>query len=396
MGDSVRSLMFLVGAYYFLQAMGGNPGLHSQALAKTAKEIWGYGPAESAAFFAFLTIPWMIKPLYGIISDFLPIFRSRRKSYFLLTAILSAGSYAAIAWLGFSDQVIKILFFNAAIGIAFSDVLCDAVMVEKGQRFGATAQLQSSQWFALGMAGVLIAFVKGYIAEFYTLPQAVVLSVFAPILVAAFTLLFLKEEKVVSSGAAFHEAWRGIKNAVRLKPLWAAALFLFLFQMSPNLGAAMYYYEKDVLKFSDILIGHIDTVGSIGFVLGTFLFGIMTKKMSYEKLLRAIVISGVVSTLAYLFFVNAVSAFIVSVFAGVIAVVAFLGILNIAAVVCPKNAEGTVFALLMSVSNFASQLGAITGGKLYETVGYSWLVIISAAFTACMWFFLPLVRQKTN
>ena len=130
MAESVRYLMFLVGTYYFLQAMGGNPGLHSQALAKTVKEIWHYSPSESATFFAFLTVPWMIKPLYGMVSDFFPIFGSRRKNYFILTAVLSAGSYAIIGWASLSEGAVKLLLFNAAIGIAFSDVLCDAVMVE--------------------------------------------------------------------------------------------------------------------------------------------------------------------------------------------------------------------------------------------------------------------------
>lgn len=394
MADGVRYLMFLVGGYYFLQAMGGNPGLHRQALEKTVKEIWHYSPAESAAFFAFLTIPWMIKPLYGIVSDFLPILGSRRKSYFLLTAISAAGSYALISWGGFSDNVLKILLFNAAIGIAFSDVLCDAVMVQKGQKFGIIAKLQSAQWFALGIAGVLIAFAKGYIAEFYSLSQAVSLSMIAPFLVLALTLVFLREEKANSSRVATREAWQGVKNAVRLKPLWAVAIFIFLFQMSPNFGAAMYYYEKDVLKFSDILVGQIDTVGSVGFVTGTLFFGVISRRLTREKMLKAIIVSGVVSTLSYLFFVDAASAFAVNAFAGVVAVVAFLGILNIAAEVCPKNAEGTVFALLMSISNFGSQIGAMSGGKLYEITGYSWLVVISAAATAAMWFFLPLVRKK--
>ena len=394
MAVQARKLMFLVGAYYFLQDMGGNPGLHSQALSKTAKEVWNYSPVESAAFFAFLTIPWMIKPLYGLVSDFLPIFGSKRKSYFLLTAILAGLSYAVIAWAGFSDETVKLLLFNAAIGIAFSDVLCDAVMVERGQKLGIIAKLQSSQWFALGAAGVLIAFVKGYIAEFYTLAEAVRLSLVAPFLIVALTLFFLREEKMRSSGQAAREAWQGVKNAVRLKPLWAVAIFIFLFQMSPNFGAVMYYYEKDVLKFSDILIGQIDTVGSIGFVFGAFVFGVISRRISGEKMLKAIIISGVVSALAYLFFVNAASAFVVSAFAGIVAVVAFLGVLNIAAEVCPKNAEGTVFALLMSVSNFGSQLGMMSGGKLYEMIGYSWLVVISASATACMWFFLPLVRKR--
>jgi len=73
-------------------------------------------------------------------------------------------------------------------------------------------------------------------------------------------------------------------------------------------------------------------------------------------------------------------------------VVSFLGILTIAAKICPRYAEGTVFAVLMSVSNAGTQIGSVIGGVLYENVGYSVLVIISAAFTACMWFFLPLAR----
>ena len=394
MAESVRYLMFLVGAYYFLQAMGGNPGLHRQALQKTAKEVWHYDPVASAALFAFLTIPWMIKPLYGIISDFLPIFRSRRKNYFLLTAFLCIVSYAAIAWAGFSDNVVKILLFNAAISIAFSDVLCDAVMVERGQLLGITARLQSSQWIALGIAGVMIAFVKGYIAEFYSLSQAVRFSMLAPVLVLVLTIFCLREEKVYSSGAAVREAWSGVKNAIRLKSLWASACFIFLFQMSPNLGTVLYFYEKDALKFSEILVGHVDTVNSMGFVLGALFFSILSKRLPYDKLLSAIIVSGVVSTLAYIFFTGVLSAFIVHGLAGVISAIAFLGVLNIAALVCPKNAEGTVFALLMSVANFGTQVGEITGSKLYELIGYSWLVVISATFTACMWFFLPLVRKR--
>jgi predicted MFS family arabinose efflux permease len=68
--------------------------------------------------------------------------------------------------------------------------------------------------------------------------------------------------------------------------------------------------------------------------------------------------------------------------------------LMLAAKICPKHVEGTVFALLMSVSNAGGQVGNMLGGYLYEQLGYAWLVILSAAFTAGMWFFLPLVRER--
>ena len=34
--------------------------------------------------------PWLIKPVYGLLSDFVPLFGRRRRSYFLLTSALAA------------------------------------------------------------------------------------------------------------------------------------------------------------------------------------------------------------------------------------------------------------------------------------------------------------------
>lgn len=363
MVESVRYLMFLVGMYYFFQAAGGNPGFHVQALMKYLKEVAGFSPAETAAFMAFLVIPWMVKPLYGVISDFLPIFGWRRKSYFVLMGFLAAGSYFWLSGSHINPQILSLLLFLAAIGFAFSDVLCDAVMVEKGQPLNATDRLQSMQWGMLGLAGVIIAFSKGYIAEHWTLAQALRLSMVFPVAMIFFTLFFLREQRVTSSSEAAKQARGGMKSAVCSKPLWAAALFLFLFHLNPNLGTVLYYYEKDALKFSDVLIGHIDAVGSVGFLMGTALFGLISKRLSHAMLLRAIILSGVISNLAYLFFQDTLSAFVITGFASVIGIVAFLGILTLAAKICPKYAEGTVFALLMSIVNAGSQLGGIFGGE---------------------------------
>lgn len=396
MAETLRKLMFLMGAYYFLQAIGGNPGFHNQALQKYLKETLDLGPAGAAAFMAFLLIPWMIKPFYGILSDFLPIFGSRRKNYFIVAGFLGTLSYGALSFFGASRGTLSLFLFTAAVALAFSDVLCDAVMVEKGQPLNATDRLQAIQWTLLGIAGIIIAFSKGYIATYFPLEKAVLLSMAAPAVMILVTILLLKEERVVSSFEGGRRAWSGIKSAARSKPLWGAAIFLFLFQLNPNLGAVLYYYEKDVLKFSDIQIGHIDTVGAIAFVVGTMFFGAVSKQLSQRELLRAIIISGVIANVSYLFFRDVASAFFVMGVSSMVGVLAFLGILTIAAKICPKYAEGTIFALLMSITNAGAQLGEITGGKLYEVIGYSWLVVISAVFTAAMWFFLPLVRSRED
>ena len=49
------------------------------------KETWHLSAGQTADFFAITIIPWLIKPVYGLLSDFVLLFGWRRRSYFLLT-----------------------------------------------------------------------------------------------------------------------------------------------------------------------------------------------------------------------------------------------------------------------------------------------------------------------
>jgi predicted MFS family arabinose efflux permease len=71
-----------------------------------------------------------------------------------------------------------------------------------------------------------------------------------------------------------------------------------------------------------------------------------------------------------------------------------LTFLDLAARACPKQAEATFFALLMSVYNGSIQISQITGGWLYGQVGFTRLIFISAAFTALCAFLVPLLKLE--
>ena len=77
-------------------------------------------PWEFANFFLITTIPWMIKPVYGLVSDFIPLFGRRRKSYFVLTTVLSAAGGAWLAILSEHKFWGLAIFFTAmGLGLAF-------------------------------------------------------------------------------------------------------------------------------------------------------------------------------------------------------------------------------------------------------------------------------------
>src|SRR5262245_58338562 len=87
-----RRLACFFAAVYFAQGMWYLP---NQALTIMLKER-GLSAGQVADFFLISTIPWLIKPLYGLVSDFVPLGRRRRKSYLLLTSAIAAAAGLAL------------------------------------------------------------------------------------------------------------------------------------------------------------------------------------------------------------------------------------------------------------------------------------------------------------
>jgi len=71
---------------------------------------------------------------------------------------------------------------------------------------------------------------------------------------------------------------------------------------------------------------------------------------------------GVASTLAYRRYQDAISAMLIDVTFGGIGMIATLAFLDLAAKACPKQAEGTCFARLMSIYNSGVQGSEVIGG----------------------------------
>ena len=77
-------LVLLFAAMYFVQGIAEpTEGLIAQPV-RSLQRSFGYSAAAIGTFGALLAIPWMIKPLYGLLTDFVPLFGRRRESYLIL------------------------------------------------------------------------------------------------------------------------------------------------------------------------------------------------------------------------------------------------------------------------------------------------------------------------
>ena len=139
---------------------------------------WGETNEQITSFAAWITLPWVLKPLYGLIADFLPLGRNRRKNYLVLTTAVACLGYLGLYFYPPDAKAERWLFwalFLPTVAVAFTDVVVDALMIAVGQPRGITGHLQSIQWSAIWAATILNGELGGLFSAGPAVPGAFLL-----------------------------------------------------------------------------------------------------------------------------------------------------------------------------------------------------------------------------
>jgi len=384
-----RRLAALFAVVYFAQGMWYLP---NQTITIVLKER-GFSAGQVAAFFSIVTVPWLIKPVYGLISDFAPLWGRRRQSYLVLSSALAGAAGLALSGRVEPTYVwLAGLFSVMGLGVAFTDVLVDALMVESGKAHGLTGAFQSVQWAAIYTASILVGELGGHLAERRSVSASFATAASFPIASLLIALLFIREAPSRGDRAAFRDTLGAIRQALATRELWIVAGFIFFFAFSPSFGPALLYYQTDVLAFTQQYIGHLSALGSLAAVVGAFAYAPLSRLLPLKRIINLAIGLSALGTLGYMGYRGPWSAIAIDGAYGAVSMITQLAFLDLAAKSCPRRVEATFFALLMSVYNGGSQGSEIVGGYLYDWLGYLPLVVISTAFTALAWLLVPFVR----
>src|SRR5690349_2500019 len=91
--------MLFFAIVYVVEGIGqARIGIVAQPLTFYLKDI-GWTPLQVTAFLAAFNFPWVIKPVFGLVSDFVPLFGYRRRGWLLIASVAAIGSYAAVSQL---------------------------------------------------------------------------------------------------------------------------------------------------------------------------------------------------------------------------------------------------------------------------------------------------------
>ena len=383
-----RRLALLFAIVYFAQGMWSLP---NQTITMIFKD-GGMSPGQVANFFAISGAPWLLKPVYGLLSDFVPLFGRRRTGYFVLSSGLAAlAGFGAAFGGGTSYWTLVVLFTAMGLGLAFTDVMTDALMVESGRPRGLTGAFQSVQWAAIYGAAIVVGLGGGYLAEHRSLKATFLVAACFPLVSLVMAVLFIREPRAQADWSALRERGRAVRLAVASRNVWLVAGFIFFWTFSPSFGPAFLFYQVDELKFGQQFIGTLAALASIGSVAGALVYAPLSRTMSLRRAINLSIGLGALSTVIYLFYRDPVSAVIIAITYGILYMLTTLAFLDLAAKACPRHVEATFFALLMSVFNLGQQASQWTGSHLYDLVGFRNLVLIAAAMTALTWVLVPFV-----
>jgi MFS family permease len=396
---SIKHLLWFFALVYVVEGLGQIvAGLIAQPLNFYLKQAQGWTPVQITAFVSIFNLPWIIKPVYGLISDFVPLFGYRRKSYLLLANAAAVGGFIWVTRLTAPSDLFIALMVTA-YAMAISSTLCGAVLVENGQRLHQSGAFVNQQWLWFNISAMAAAILGGQLVQHLSpagaLHSAAAVIAFAPFVVIAGTLFLIPEQKVAINLQGMKDTLAGLTASFKRRELWLIAAFLFLYYFSPGLSTPLYFTMTDDLKFSQGYIGILSSILSAGWVIGALLYRRVFGGLTLKNLLNVSIALGTLTTAAYVFLSNESSAAIIYFCAGFAAMLATVATLTLAADFCPPRAEGFAFAVMMSIINLATALGDNVGSYLYTHLFHRSLpplVLISAAFTAFAFVLVPFLR----
>lgn len=378
---------------YFVQ---GILGLARLAVSFFLKDELGLSPAEVAALMGIAVFPWTIKPLFGFISDGLPLFRYRRRPYLILSGFLGAVSWLALAMIVNTAWAAIAAITLSSFSVAIGDVIVDSLVVERARKetLNDAGTLQSLSWGASAFGGLITAYLGGLLLEYFTTRTVFAVTATFPLLVSIVAWL-IAELPIAEppTWSAIGGQVQQLRKAVSQKAIWMPTVFIFAWQATPTADSAFFFFTTNELGFQPEFLGRIRLVTSIAALTGIWIFQRFLRAVPFRVIFGWSTVLSAVLGMSMLLLVTHTNRAIGiddhwfslgdNLVLTVMGQIAFMPVLVLSARICPAGVEATLFALLMSVLNLAGLLSHELGALLTHQLGVTetnfdrlWLLVI--------------------
>nr|XP_043616493.1 probable folate-biopterin transporter 3 [Erigeron canadensis] len=386
---------------------GTSIGLYKVSVQYYMKDVQKLQPSEAQFYSGIIQIPWLIKPLWGLMTDIVPIFRLRRRPYFIFAGLVGSISMLVPAFSTNLPLVWAILsFMTASAGVAIADVTIDACVTENSIKHPSLAGDMQSLCGVSSSIGQLVGFALSGVLVHMIGSQGVfgVLSIPAGLVILVGMML---QEPLVHAyshkrvSQKFLDAIKTMVTAMKSPDVWRPCLYMYVsLALGVSIHEGMFYWYTDAKSgpsFSQEIIGSIFSVGAVGALLGVILYQNVFRSHPFRNVLlwtQLLYGGSSLLDLALVLRLNlkfGVSDYIFVVMdeavSKMIGRLKWLPLLVLSSKLCPSGIEGTFFALLMSIDHLGTLTSSWAGSLLLHALNVTrtrfdnlWVAILIRSF----------------
>ncbi|VAI32687.1 unnamed protein product [Triticum turgidum subsp. durum] len=313
------------------------------------KDVQRVQPATVQFLSIFFHVPWVLKPLWGVMTDVLPVRGYRRRPYFVFSGMLGMFSTAILASVGLSVTSAVVCFVGISTAVAIADVTIDACIAKNSIDKPALAPDMQSLCAFSSSLGALIGYASSGMFVHHLGAQVL--------------------NKVTV-------AVKGMVQTIKYPVVWKPSLYMFLslaLSISTHEGQFYWYTNREPPNpgFSQEFVGMVHAVGAVASMVGVLIYHKNLKDYPFRSILFFAQLLHGASGLLDLTFVlrwnlalgvpDAVFVTLEECVSRVVGRVRLMPMMVLSTKLCPPGAEGTFFALLMCIDSLG-MLVAKTGG----------------------------------
>lgn len=394
-------VLAVFAVYGACQGVGNAVGL--VAATYYCKDVLRVQPAAAQFYQGIVNSPWVVKPIWGLLTDVVPVAGYRRRPYFLLAGVIGVSSMLMLSLQSNPGIVVGVVALTAqSTGAAMADVTLDALVAQNSITNPLLASDMQSLCGFSSSVGSLIGFsISGLLVHLMGAQGALGLLSIPSALVFSAGIL-LKESRVTDFDykqvhKKFYTAIQSMGATLKCPEVWRPCVYLYVsLNLSLDIQGGMFYWFTDQLTgpaFSEEFIGAIYAIGSVGSLLGVLLYQTVLKGCNFRSmLLWGQVLSSLAGMLDLMLVTRLntkigipdyIFAVIDSAVCQMVGRLQWLPLLVLCSKLCPPGIEGTFYALLMSIQNAGLLMSSWWGGLLLHMLNVTrtefsnlWLAVL--------------------
>ena len=387
-----------------LSFFSGISFISSLTLSLFLKDRLHFQPSQMAYIRLAQSFPWIIRPLYGYISDFHPIFGLKRKSYLIILFIKYSLAWFILSYFSYHITMVFIAVVLVQFSLAFIAVVNRAIIIETSKLYedidGKINEFVNISSMAQVIGKLVASLFEGVIAEKFNPRYVFILSSFISAIVLIAAILFIEKyegfEKhdlfysffstsstsdfEVSSKKKENNSQKVFKKFICNYRVYPALLFVIIYNSVPSSQSAVFYFSTNELKISPIEMGYISVLCNLSMLISMLIYKKYLQKVSWLKMLTVTTLINFIFGFPYIAmnFNSSFRNFLLLIgrcSSAVIEQFAFTPFLCFASMITPKNFLATGTAIVTTCWNIG-----LTSSEAFSGILSAYLGITSENF----------------